>query len=157
MKFHDAIAALAVAEPTLQKWQPFTWTPPTAPPPPERKMSAQWRLVLKQREAVVARVLDADDQVKSIRDAVASDFGISVEQMLKSARSNWLPRRLTMYLLRDRLGLRMEFVAALVGRIDHTTASHAYWLVVDEVARGGPIVARLVGIEAILDGGQRCH
>jgi chromosomal replication initiator protein len=65
--------------------------------------------------------------VTSIQQAVAKDFGVTIDGLRSKTRTKHLtvPRQAAMYLIRELLGLQLVEIGAAFGGRDHSTVIHS--------------------------------
>ncbi|HEX6694934.1 MAG TPA: chromosomal replication initiator protein DnaA [Longimicrobiales bacterium] len=89
-----------------------------------------------------------------IRQRVAQEWGVSVEQLLSKKRTKELtvPRQVAMYLIRELLDLSLVEVGSLFGGRDHSTVIHSINKVEEDLAADDAFHARVEALRAVLGG-----
>lgn len=98
----------------------------------------------------------AKPSIRGIQVAVASDFGLSVDELVSAARSARLavPRQIAMYLARELAHSSLHEIGAAFGGRNHTTVVHACSQVQKRVSRDDNFRARLSAIRNVIVSGQ---
>lgn len=81
--------------------------------------------------------------------ATADFFEISVNELIGRCRKKSIvgPRQITMYLLRDILGLSYPDIGQKLGKRDHTTAIYAYTKLSEEINRNQDLNQKIIAIK----------
>ena len=89
-----------------------------------------------------------------IRQRVAQEWGVTVEQLLSKKRTKELtgPRQVAMYLIRELLDLSLVEIGALFGGRDHSTVIHSINKVEEDLAADDAFHARVEALRAVLGG-----
>jgi len=92
------------------------------------------------------------DQIMKI---VSNFFEISISDIISRSRKKEIvePRQVSIYLLRDILGLSYPYIANKLGKRDHTTAIYAYDKIKKEILKNQMLNQKIIMIRDIIDKG----
>ena len=92
------------------------------------------------------------DQIMKI---VSNFFEISINDIISRSRKKEIvePRQVSIYLLRDILGLSYPYIADKLGKRDHTTAIYAYDKIKKEILKNQMLNQKIIMIRDIIDKG----
>jgi len=98
-----------------------------------------------------ARTINPDQIMK----AVSNFFEISIADIISRSRKKEIvePRQVSIYLLRDMLGLSYPYIADKVGKRDHTTAIYAYDKIKRGILKNQVLNQKIIMIKDIIDKG----
>jgi chromosomal replication initiator protein len=91
--------------------------------------------------------------VSKIQHAVASHFGIPVQEMWSERRAHSVarPRQIAMYLARELTGYSLPRIGRLFGYRDHTTVMHACRVIAVLCERDSDVSEVVDELRAVLD------
>ncbi len=92
------------------------------------------------------------DQIMKV---VSNFFEISINDIISRSRKKEIvePRQVSIYLLRDILGLSYPYIANKLGKRDHTTAIYAYDKIKKEILKNQMLNQKIIMIRDIIDKG----
>jgi chromosomal replication initiator protein len=98
-----------------------------------------------------AKTINPDQIMK----AVSNFFEISIADIISRSRKKEIvePRQVSIYLLRDMLGLSYPYIADKVGKRDHTTAIYAYDKIKRLILKNQILNQKIIMIRDIIDKG----
>ena len=98
-----------------------------------------------------ARTTSPDQIMKIVSDF----FEISISDIISRSRKKEIvePRQVSIYLLRDILGLSYPYIADKLGKRDHTTAIYAYDKIKKEILKNQMLNQKIIMIRDIIDKG----
>ena len=98
-----------------------------------------------------AKTINPDQIMK----AVSNFFEISIADIISRSRKKEIvePRQVSIYLLRDMLGLSYPYIADKVGKRDHTTAIYAYDKIKRGILKNQVLNQKIIMLKDIIDKG----
>lgn len=95
----------------------------------------------------------AEQEIGKVVDTVAEYFQIGNSEMLSGSRNFEvvLPRRIAMFLLKDRTNLSCSQIAAIFGNRDHSTVLHAVEDIRHRIGRDEVLKQDIARITELLD------
>jgi chromosomal replication initiator protein len=97
--------------------------------------------------------ISSEISVTAIQTAVAKEWGVTTEGLRSKVRTKNLttPRQVSMFLIRELLGLQLVEIGRAFGNRDHSTVIHSLNRVEEELARDAPFRSRMDRIRRHLD------
>ncbi len=116
---------------------------------------AKKEVTMRMAEEIVGELLQQPTKninPNHIINSVADFFEVSPNDLIGRCRQKSIvePRQITMYLLRDILGLSYPDIGQKLGKRDHTTAIYAYSKLAEEINKNQDLNQRIIAIKDVI-------